>query len=83
MMDCDTKFMEVDKKRDDDEVSDFSICTLVRWFLFLVLQRLFIALVGRMVLATIGVTTKYVLMYFIVLSLTISPNTRASSESDE
>ena len=30
MMDCDTKFMEVDKKRDDDEVSDFSICTVVR-----------------------------------------------------
>ena len=75
--------MSVDKKRADAELSDCDLYIIATCFLRLVLQRFFSTLVGVLSSATTRITTKYVLMVFIVLLLTISSNTVAISKSDE
>ena len=83
MMDCDTEWREVGKKRDGAEVSDCALCIIANCFLRILLRHFFSTLVGVQSSATIGGTTKYVLMGFMVLVLTISSNTGAFSEYDE
>ena len=65
-------------------MSDCALFMVDIFLLRLVLRRFFSALVGVITSATLGDTTKYVLMVFtVLLLLTISSNTGASSESDE
>ena len=82
-MACDTELSSVEKNRADAEVSYCALCIVSICFLGLVLRHFFSILVDVLSNATIGGTTKYVLMGFIFLLLTISSDTGASSESDK
>ena len=63
---------------------DCDLFIVSRFILRLVLQLLFSTLVGVLTSATLGGTTKYVLMGFkVLLLITISSNTGALSESDK
>ena len=75
MMACCTELRSVDKNINYDKVPDCALCIVAIYFLRLVLRYFFITLVGVLSSATIRGTTKYLLMGFIVLLITIFSNT--------
>ena len=80
MMACDTELRAVDHNISEDLVSNCAIFMVDILLLNMVLQRFFSTLFGVITSATLGDTTKYVLMVFtVLLLLTISSNTGASS----
>ena len=80
MMACDTECSSVDKNMYEAVVSNYDPLTVAIFFLRQILWSLFINLSGVLNSFTIEGTTKYLLMGFKVILLTIFSNTEASSE---
>ena len=83
MMACDTEWRAVDRNLADDVVSDCAIFTVAMCVQCCILHCFFSNLVGVLASVVLRGTAEYVLMEFIVLLLTISPNTGSYSESEE